>query len=157
MLCVLTAQVLQSSVLSRIPAPGGRPDLVLVVVVAFGLAEGPLTGAAVGFAAGLLTDLLSDHPLGLYALVCCLAGYVCGLVGGDTERSTLRPLVVVGAATVGATLLFAAVSGLLGDPRVTWLALIGHLPAAVLYDVILAPFVVPGIVALSRRLEPVER
>lgn len=152
-----TAQLLQGSVLARIPAPGGPPDLVLVVVVGFGLAAGPLEGAAIGFAAGLLTDLLSDHPLGLYALVFAVTGYFCGLAGHDSERSALRPLVVVGAATVGATLLVAGVSALLGDPRVTWLALVRHLPGTVLYDVVLAPFVVPGIVALSRRLDPVER
>ena len=156
-LCVLSAQALQGTVFARIPAPGGRADLVLVVAVGFALAEGPLAGAAVGFSAGLLSDLLSDHPLGLYALVLCVVGYLCGLVGHDTERSTLRPLLVVGSATVGAALLMAGISWLLGDPRVTWFALVRHLPATVLYDVILAPFVVPGIVALSRRLDPVER
>ena len=94
---VLTALLLQSTVLSRLPLPGGAPDLLLVLVVAYALAEGPLSGTVTGFCAGLLADLTSDHELGRTALVLALVGYVAGLVhddpsyGGRGARSPLPP------------------------------------------------------------------
>jgi uncharacterized membrane protein len=48
---VVTALLLQSTVLARLPLPGGVPDLLLVLVVAFALVEGPLSGAVTGFVA----------------------------------------------------------------------------------------------------------
>ena len=43
-------------------------DLLLVLVVAFALVEGPRSGTLTGFAAGLLADLGADHELGRTAL-----------------------------------------------------------------------------------------
>lgn len=154
-LAVLTAVLLQGVVLAPLPLPGaGRPDLVLVVVVAFALAQGPAVGMAVGFGAGLLLDLLGDHPAGLLALVLCLVGYGCGVVADEADRSTLAPLLIVAAAAVAATVGYAALSALGGDPRVSWVSLSRALPSTVAYDVILAPLVVPLVAAGSSRLDP---
>lgn len=153
-LCLLTALPLQVAVFARLPLPGGGPNLVLVVVVAFAVASGPGAGLGTGFAGGLLADLLSDHALGLLALVFGLVGYGAGLARQEAERSTLAPLLTVAAAAAAATTGYAALAAVIGDPRVSWAALAIGLPASVLYDVVLAPFVVPVVGALSRRLEP---
>lgn len=154
-LLVLTAVVVQLSILARLPAPGGgRPDLVLVLVVAVALVEGPLSGLVLGFGAGLALDLLGDHPLGLLALVFCLVGYGAGLLLDAAERSTFAPLAVVAASAVAAAVLYALLAFLTGDPRATPEALVRGLTTSVLYDVVLAPFVVPSIGILSRALDP---
>lgn len=156
-LCLLAALVLQASVLARIPTPGARPDLVLVVVVAFALAKGPLVGLVVGFSAGLLLDLVGVHALGALALVLCVVGYLAGLFAIEVEQSAFIPFVVVAAATATATLLYAAVSLLASDGRVTLGAIVRSLPVSVVYNAILTPFVVPAIGVLCRRLDPSER
>ena len=148
-LAVALAVVLQSSVLARLPLPGGPPNLVLVLVVAVGLAGGASAGLATGFAAGLLTDLLSAHPVGLLALCFALAGFVAGLLEADVERSVLLPMVVVGLATLAVGLTYLAVLGLLGRQSADG---IGALPGTVLYNVMLTPFVVPLVAVISRRL-----
>ena len=104
--------------LAALPLPGAAPELLVVVVVAYALAEGPFSGAVTGFVAGLLADLLADHALGRLALVLAVVGYLAGQVHDGTERSTLLPFAVVAAAAAGAVLLYAAEGVVLGDPRI---------------------------------------
>jgi rod shape-determining protein MreD len=125
-----------------------------VLVVAVGLVRGPAEGMLTGFGAGLLVDLLGVSALGLAALVLCVTGYVAGLLMDEVERSTIAPLVVVGGLSLAATLLYAVLTGLTGDPRGSVGALARALPTGAAYDVVLAPFVVPAVAALSRRVEP---
>ena len=155
---VLSALLLQTTVLARLPLPGGAPDLLLVVVVAFALAEGPRSGTLTGFAAGLLADLGADHELGRAALVLALVGYGAGLVhddpsyGASGHRSTAVPFVVVGLSAAAAVTVYAAQGLLLGDPRITGGAWLRSLLGTVPYCVLLTPFVVPVVAALVRRV-----
>jgi rod shape-determining protein MreD len=157
---VVPALLLQTTVLARLPLPGGAPDLLLVLVVAFALAEGPRSGTLHGFGAGLLADLGADHELGRSALVLALVGYLAGLVhddptlGGDRERSTLLPFVVVALSAAGAVTVYALEGLLLGDARITGAAWLHALTGTVPYCVLLTPFVVPVVASLVRRLDP---
>ncbi|MBK5306627.1 MAG: rod shape-determining protein MreD [Frankiaceae bacterium] len=151
---VLTALLLQDTALTQLPLPGAAPDLLLVLVVAYALVEGPLSGMTTGFVAGLLADSLADHALGRLALAYAVVGYATGFIEDDTDRSTLLPFVAVAAGAVGAVLLFAGVGMLLGDPRVTLHAVGRSLASSVPYSVVLTPFVVPVLGALVRRIEP---
>ena len=152
-LAVVTALLLQNSVVTRLPLPGGGPELVLLVVVAIALAQGAAAGMAVGFAAGLLADSLSDHPLGLLALALCLVGYLVGLARDEIGASIGPVLFLVAASAAGMTFVYAGIGVLLGDPRYSWSAVAGAVPGTVLYSVLLAPFVVPPIAALARWLD----
>jgi hypothetical protein len=62
-------------------------------------------------------------------------------------------MVVVVAAAIGSTLLYAGVGALVGDTAARHVGLGSLLFTAALYDLLLAPFVVPGIMALARRAE----
>jgi len=150
-LSLFTALLLQTTVVSRLGFLGAQPDLVLVVVVCFALTDGPGVGMVGGFGAGLLLDLLSDHTLGLLALVLCSIGYASGIVRAYLDRLAITtPMLFVGAATAAAGLSFAALLALLGDPRITGGTLLRSVTLAALYDVVLTPFVFAAVSALSR-------
>ena len=153
-LTVLLALLLQTTVVARLPLPGSPPDLLLVLVVAYALAEGSASGMLTGFTAGLLADLGADAELGRLALVYVVVGYLAGLAAGETERSTLLPFVVVGLSAAGALVLYAAEGFLLGDPRASAAALGRALTSSVAYDVVLTPFVVPVVGMLVKRVDP---
>lgn len=148
---VLTALLLQVSLLPRLPGPA--PELLLVVVVAFARAEGPASGSLTGFVAGLLADLQADHELGRVALAYALAGHVAGLVPAGPDRSRLLPLGMAALAAAVAVTAFAAEGVLLADPRTTVSAWAGATAATVGWCVLLAPLVVPLVGALVRRLD----
>jgi len=149
-LLVLVAVLLQTSVVARLALPLVRLDLVLVLVVAVALTAGPGLGAAVGFGAGLLTDLMADHPTGAVALVLCLVGYA----GGRRVRPFLSGPVVVAAATVSSATGVAVVLAAVGRAPLDWPALGASLPASVAGNVILAVLVVPAAGAVHRILHP---
>ncbi|GHH92574.1 rod shape-determining protein MreD [Streptomyces capillispiralis] len=154
---VVVALVIQVSVLARLHLPGAVPDLLLLTVLGLALVYGHVGGALVGFAAGLLADLAppADHAAGRYALVLCVIGYLAGLVKPETGqvKSATGPMAVVVAAAVGSTLLYAGVGALVGDTAARHVGLGSLLFTAALYDLLLAPFVVPGVMALARRAE----
>ncbi|MHA6759926.1 rod shape-determining protein MreD [Streptacidiphilus sp. PAMC 29251] len=152
---VVVALVIQVSVLARLGLPGAVPDLMLLVVIGLALVYGPVGGCLVGFAAGLLADLAppSDHAVGRYALVLCVLGYGAGLLRPNSGqiRSVLTPLLVVAGAAFAATLLYAGVGAMVGDTAARHVGIVSLLLTAVIYDVLLAPFVVPAVMALARR------
>jgi rod shape-determining protein MreD len=154
---IVVALVIQVSVLARLHLPGAVPDLLLLTVLGLAMVYGHVGGALIGFGAGLLADLAppADHAAGRYALVLCLIGYLAGLIKPDNGRlkSATGPMVVVVVAAIGTTLLYAGVGALVGDTAARHVGLGSLLFTAALYDLLLAPFVVPGIMALARRAE----
>ncbi|WP_327404111.1 rod shape-determining protein MreD [Streptomyces sp. NBC_01288] len=154
---VVVALVIQVSVLARLHLPGAVPDLLLLTVLGLAMVYGHVTGALIGFGAGLLADLAppADHAAGRYALVLCVIGYLAGLAKPENGRlkSATGPMAVVVAAAIGATLLYAGVGALVGDTAARHVGLGSLLFTASLYDLLLAPFVVPGIMALARRAD----
>ncbi|MET8858764.1 rod shape-determining protein MreD [Streptomyces sp. NPDC004579] len=154
---VVVALVIQVSVLARLHLPGAVPDLVLLTVLALALVYGHVGGALIGFGAGLLSDLAppADHAAGRYALVLCVVGYLAGLAKPENGRlkSATGPMAVVVAAAIGSTVLYAGVGALVGDTAARHVGLSSLLITAALYDLLLAPFVVPVLMALARRAE----
>lgn len=153
---VVVAAALQVTMLARLPLPGATPDLLLLVVVGLALAYGPGFGLAAGFGAGLAADLAppADHEVGRWALVLTLIGYLAGMARDESRRSAFVPLVVVAVAGAASVLMYAGLGALMDDPNVTWPAVRGLLPTAVVYDVVLSAFVVPAVLAMARRAEP---
>ncbi|MGW3101563.1 rod shape-determining protein MreD [Streptomyces sp. NPDC001100] len=154
---VVVAMVIQVSVLARLHLPGAVPDLLLLTVLGLAMVYGHVTGALIGFGAGLLADLAppADHAAGRYALVLCVIGYLAGLAKPENGRlkSATGPMAVVVAAAIGSTLLYAGVGALVGDTAARHVGLPSLLFTAALYDLLLAPFVVPGVMALARRAD----
>ncbi|GGU17088.1 rod shape-determining protein MreD [Streptomyces violascens] len=154
---IVVALVIQVSVLARLQLPGAVPDLMLLTVLGLALVYGHLGGAFVGFGAGLLADLAppADHAAGRYALVLCVIGYLAGLAKPDHGRlrTAAGPMLVVVGAAIGSTLLYALVGALVGDGAARHVGLPSLLFTAAVYDLLLAPFVVPLIMAIARRAE----
>jgi rod shape-determining protein MreD len=154
---LLLAVLIQVTLLSNLPWPGAAgPDLVLVVVVALALTGGPVEGMLAGFCAGLALDVAppATHLIGQYALVFCLVGYGCGRVGSHLGDSVWAPIGVVALGSAAGELLFALTGMIFGDLDVTWSA-VGHvLPASVLYDVLLSPFVLYAVIRARAMAAP---
>ncbi len=153
---LVTVMLLQVVVVNRLGLPGAPPELVLLTVLSLALVYGPAGGAVTGFLAGLAIDIIppSDHLIGQAALVFCLAGYVAGLAKWDIDRSAFMPLVVVVSTAVSASVLYAAFAAVVADPRVTWHTLTLNVSTSALYDLLVAPFLVPLVLSMARRFEP---
>ena len=141
---LLIAVLIQLTILNNLRLPGAAgPDLVLVVVVAVALTGGPVEGMLGGFCAGLVLDVAppATHLIGQYALVFCVVGYGCGLLGVSLDQSAWAPISVVAVGSAAGELLYALTGMIFGDLDITWTAIRHTLPASVAYDVLLSPFV----------------
>jgi rod shape-determining protein MreD len=156
-LIVLTAVIIQSSVLSRITLFGVAADVILVVVVSIGLAEGSIAGAGAGFAGGLLRDSLLEGPAGITALSYLTVGYLVGMVRPYVPVAAIAPPVAAVAlgSVLGGTLhlFFSFLLGGVADPfgRVVKVILLSSV-----YNTLLTPLVYP-IVARVVAIYPRER
>ncbi len=114
---LLTAVVLQASLLTELRFLGVSADLMLVLAIASGLELGPERGALVGFTTGLLMDLLLQTPFGLSALTYLLVGYAVGRANALHLRSARGfDVVVASAASAAGVALFVLCGELVGQP-----------------------------------------
>ncbi|KQT89701.1 rod shape-determining protein MreD [Marmoricola sp. Leaf446] len=152
-LVVVLAVVAQVAVLPVVAVNGVVPNLALLVVVAAALVRGPEVGVAVGFAAGLLLDLAppAEHVAGRWALAFVLAAILAGRVRDDARDSPLAALATVGACSFVATSVFALSGQVLGDHAVPVGQMIGVVFLALLWDVVVAPLVLPVLMRLLTR------
>lgn len=154
---IVAALILQVSVLARLQLPGAVPDLLLLVVLGLALVHGHTAGALSGFFAGLLSDVAppADHAVGRYALVLCIVGYAVGLAKHEAgqPRSATLPMIAVAGSAVGSTFLYWGVGALTGDTASRQVGIGTVLFTAILYDLLLAPFVVPLVMWLARHTE----
>lgn len=153
---LLAAVVLQVSFFAYFSYAGVVPNLVLLVVVAAALARGPELAATLGLVGGLAIDLVppADHVAGRWALALVLVGYVAGRVRQDAGRSSLVALATVAAGSFVGTSVFALSGMLLRDSGVQPGEALQVIPVAVVYDLLLAPFVLPPMMRVFRRLQP---
>lgn len=153
-LLLVTAAVLQTALFPFLTLAGHRPDLLLLVTVAIGLRDGPLPGLRVGFAAGLLTDLLvSQSPVGLAALIMTLIGFVVGLARPYlAPESVTAPVFIAFITGLLGTAGYGVLAMLLGgNDRVTPMLLVQSAVAVGLYNTLLAPVVLTAVRRLSDR------
>jgi rod shape-determining protein MreD len=153
-LLTITGLALETSVLGTATLAGTKPELLLLMVVALGMGEGPAFGATAGFVMGLATDLILQLPAGVNALTFTLIGYTVGRVRAQVQTaSAWLPMIMVSLATFVGVLFYAGFNYLLGDtfPPSRTLRAAG---LSAVYNGLLTPFVFPIVRALGARLRP---
>jgi rod shape-determining protein MreD len=146
---VVAAVLIQVSVVAPAPLVGGGLNLIPVAVASLALLGGSLTGAAAGFAVGLLLDLAMGMSLGGSSLVLTGVGYAIGRFAELRDVSHgLLPIAVVAAATVGYDVAYGAITFMLDiEATVSVLVLRDMLVGVLLNSLVALP-----LFALVRRI-----
>ncbi|MBO0842480.1 MAG: rod shape-determining protein MreD [Nocardioides sp.] len=148
---VIVAAVLQLSVAPLFSIERVVPDLVLLVVVATGLARGGQAGVITGFAGGVLLDFAppADHTAGRWALALLVVGYIAARVrnGGDRPTAITVMATVAACSFVGVS-IFALTGMMLGESGGGELLTVA---ISLGFDIILAPLLMPGMLWLLRQ------
>jgi rod shape-determining protein MreD len=155
-LVVSLALVLQVSLFPHFAWQGIVPNLCLLVVVGAALTRWPQAAIVLGFLAGVALDLAppADHVAGRWALALVLVGYVAGRVRQDVKPTALAVVGTVAASSFIGTSVFAITGLILRDPLLDVGQLLEVILVAVLWDVLLTPFVLPPVMTLFNRLQP---
>lgn len=155
-LAVCVALVLQVSLFPHLAWQGIVPNLCLLVVVAAALTRGAQFAAVLGFVAGVALDLAppADHVAGRWALALVVVGYVAGRMRQEARPSATAVVATVAASSFIGTSIFALSGLVLRDPALAIPDLLEVILIAVVWDVLLTPFVLPVMMAMFHRLEP---
>ena len=155
-LAVSLALVLQVSVFPHLAWQGIVPNLCLLVVVGAALTRGPQFAAVLGFLAGVALDLAppADHVAGRWALALVVVGYLAGRVRQDVRPTAMAVVATVAASSFVGTSVFAISGLVLRDPALGVPDLLRVILVAVVWDVLLTPFVLPPLMRLFARLSP---
>jgi rod shape-determining protein MreD len=153
---ILTALLLQVTVLPMAAGGGFVPDLLVVLIAVITLEQGPRTGLWFAGGAGLAVDLTAvTVPLGSSILVYASLAYLLGLFRPYVaERADLTTALLSGTAAVMSVLGHAALAGLFSaqDPPVArlvaWTALVVGA-----FAVLLSPL---AVIAVRRTLGAVD-
>ena len=98
--------VLQTTTFQTISFAGIAPNLLIIVVAAFGLMRGKSEGMYIGFFSGLLIDIFCGFYLGIYALLYMYVGYVTGLFQKRYYPEDLTlPLIIISASDLVTNLI----------------------------------------------------
>jgi rod shape-determining protein MreD len=132
-----------------LPLVRGRPDTVLVIVLAWAMLRGSSEGAFVGFLGGILLDSVSYTPFGINSALLGLLGYFTGLPEVNVYRGNLPYFLGTAAVATVAyhTLYFLILQALGTSLPPIFETYATALPAALLNAFLLAPTFV-----LCRRL-----
>jgi rod shape-determining protein MreD len=96
----------------------------------------------------------ADHVAGRWALALVVVGYVAGLTRQDTRASATTVVATVAASSFVGTSVYALSGLVLADAVVGVGELVRVILVALLWDVLLTPLVLPGVMRLLARLEP---
>jgi rod shape-determining protein MreD len=157
---VTCAVILQVSLFPHFAWRGIVPNLALLVVVGAALVRGPQFAAVLGFVAGLAVDLAppADHIAGRWALAFVLVGYLAGRVRQQTpwqtNPSATSVVLAVAASSFVGTSIFALGGLMLQDPVIEVSDMVTTILVALVWDVLLTPFVLPPVMLLFSRMQP---
>ncbi len=134
---------LQATWLAQLNLPGDIvPDLILIMVISYGLLRGPDEGLFFGLAAGLFLDLVGGGLIGIQTLSKSIAGFSAGLLEKTIFKDNL--LVPVIAALIG-TLVLESVNVLMylsfNSNYNYWLVLVSAIIPLSLYNAVFAPVI----------------
>ena len=152
---IFVAAILQASVFSDVSILSGRPDLLLVALVAVAMLRGSIVGAAAGFWGGLLLDVANLETLGFSSLLLTLVGYWVGRYGETSFRDRSRsPLLAAGLVTFLYAFGALALHFMLGEPAPARAVLLETLFQTIALNLLLT---VPVYGLTRRLLRPLER
>ena len=154
-LLTVTGLAIETTLLGEATLQGTKPELLLLIVVALAMGEGPALGATAGFAMGLATDVVLELPHGITALSFTLVGYAVGRIRAQVQTpSAWLPMAMVSVATFAGVLFYGGFAFVLGQESISGARVLRHAALAAAYNGLLTPFLFPVVRSLAARLRP---
>jgi rod shape-determining protein MreD len=153
---LVAGAVLQAALAPYLSIGQVVPNFLLLVVITIALVEGPGPGAAVGFSAGLIFDLLGSGPVGPMILVLTLTGYLTGLMHENMfAEGWLLPLTVLAIATLSAEVAYGLILILVGSGGPFWSTFLTKMLPGAVYNTVLALLIYPWLARFLRQERPI--
>ena len=142
---IMVVFLLQITLFAGLRIDGVAPELPLLLAILISLHVSAERSIVIGFVIGLAYDLALGTPLGLWALVCCLAAYPFGVASAHLDRTSGTGLWLLGGLlSAGGIMGFAVAGAIVG--RTDLLRGLGHIVIiATVFNLLLSPVLGRGV------------
>lgn len=86
---LLITAIIQTNIIGNIKMFGVTPNLFIIIITGFALIGGAVEGAAVGFTAGLIQDIIIGNAIGGYSLIGMYTGLLVGIFNKRFVKDSL--------------------------------------------------------------------
>ena len=148
-LCLIGVAALQATAIWDRPQAPVRPDLLLLLSIAFALGFPLRRAIGVALAAGLLRDLYSVAPLGTATLSFCLVACVISAVRDEIYRAHPLTHILLTACVAWVPIAVALTPIALGDGVAAALPILRRSPWFVAQTALFAPLVIVPVLAAA--------
>lgn len=155
---VLFTYVLQCTLIPHLALASVKPNLLLIIIAAFGFMRGPKEGALVGFFLGLMNDIQFSDVIGFYALIYLVIGYVNGLFQQMYYDEDIRlPLYLTAASEFVYGIIIYLLQFLLRS-QFNFLYYLGHIIIPeIIYTIVVTLVLYPAVRFINHKLEAEEK
>ncbi len=154
---MLVIALAQTTWLEAIRVAGVTPDLVLLLVVYFAIAEGEERAMYTGALGGLFCDIIRDASLGHHILALVIAGFVIGHI--SRRLITEHPAIKAGLVFIASVLYGLLYTGILyvQTPQIGAVNTIAaHVIPAAFYTALVTPLLFYLLDWSFRRVQPAQ-
>ena len=150
--------ILQSTVFQSLALANVAPNLLIIVVSAFGFMRGRKEGLWIGFFCGLLVDIFFGFYLGGYALLYMYIGYLNGFFQKRFYPDDIKlPMILIGSSDILCNLVTYIMMFLLRSRFHFWYYLTSVIIPEFVYTMVITIFLYFILLKINQSLEEHEK
>jgi rod shape-determining protein MreD len=155
---IVISFLLQTTVFSSLTLANIGPNLLIIVVSAFGFMRGHKEGMWIGFFCGLLIDIFFGFYLGVYALLYMYIGYFNGMFQKRFYPDDIKlPMILIGSSDIVCNLAIYIVMFLTRNRTNFWYYLMSVILPEFVYTMVITIFLYFILLKINQRLEEHEK
>ena len=157
-LIIAVCYLLQSTVFQALSFASISPNLMIVVVSAFGFMRGKKEGLWIGFFTGLLLDIFTGSILGFYALLYMYVGYFNGLFRKMFYPEDIKlPMLLIAVSDFSCSLIIYFLLFLFRGKFDILYYLLNIMIPELVYTMVVTIFLYFIILKINQKLETIEK
>ena len=157
-LIIAVCYLLQSTVFQALSFASISPNLMIVVVSAFGFMRGKKEGLWIGFFTGLLLDVFTGSILGFYALLYMYVGYFNGFFGKMFYPEDIKlPMLLIAVSDFSCSLIIYFLLFLFRGKFDILYYLLNIMIPELVYTMVVTIFLYFIILKINQKLETIEK
>ena len=157
-LIITVCFLLQSTVFQTLSLANAAPNLLIIVISAFGFMRGQKEGLWIGFFCGLIIDIFFGFYLGVYALLYMYVGYVNGMFQKYFYPDDIKlPLLLIGSSDILSNIVIYCLMFLLRGRFTFWYYFISVIIPEFVYTMVITIFLYLILLKINQKLEEHEK
>lgn len=157
-LIIAVCYLLQSTVFQALSFASISPNLMIVVVSAFGFMRGKKEGLWIGFFTGLLLDVFTGSILGFYALLYMYVGYFNGFLRKMFYPEDIKlPMLLIAVSDFSCSLIIYFLLFLFRGKFDILYYLLNIMIPELVYTMVVTIFLYFIILKINQKLETIEK